>query len=215
MTKSLGKGEVESSILSCSTINTNKNNTITHIGGMAVQADSSVNDSGTVARNWQSQTDATAYSREVAQAFWGKVAINPDADACWEWTRSTKRYGYGRVKIGGRAMIASRVAWELANDEALGDRFALHTCDNPKCCKPAHILAGDHAENMRQARERSRFRTSPQRGEMNNRAKLSAADVLTIREMIARGAKNTAIAAAFGVSHGAISNIRRGVSWAL
>jgi hypothetical protein len=49
----LGKGEVESSILSCSTIKSNKNKDVAVEVDKSSYADLSVNDSATVAKNWQ------------------------------------------------------------------------------------------------------------------------------------------------------------------
>ena len=49
----LGKGEVESSILSCSTINPNENNDVATDGDKGKRARSRGSKSGTVARNWQ------------------------------------------------------------------------------------------------------------------------------------------------------------------
>lgn len=52
------------------------------------------------------------------------------------------------------------------------------------------------------------------RGESNPVAALTAADVLTIRRMLAEGRTEPDIAAAYGVSRGAISNIRLRRTWA-
>jgi len=145
--------------------------------------------------------------------FWSKVRVTPRIEDCWEWTAGTKAGGYGRIKINGQPRTASRVAWEIFHGKPLGDRHALHTCDNPKCCNPHHIVAGDHAQNMRDAKTRGRFRSGDNRGERNPRARLKAADVAKIRQLISRGQTNVAIAQHFGVSHSMISRIRRGRSW--
>lgn len=50
-------------------------------------------------------------------------------------------------------------------------------------------------------------------GEKNGAAKLSAADVDKVREMIRGGSTNKAIGRVFGVTHQAISRIRRGRAW--
>jgi hypothetical protein len=54
--------------------------------------------------------------------------------------------------------FAHRVAYALANDldpETLGG-VVRHTCDNPPCCNPAHLVLGTARENVEDARARRR-----------------------------------------------------------
>ena len=69
-------------------------------------------------------------------------------DACWPWTASKRRKGYGRIRIGGPAFVASRVAYLIGFDVDPGSLLVLHRCDNPPCCNPAHLFLGTHQENM-------------------------------------------------------------------
>ena len=62
---------------------------------------------------------------------------------------------YGRTWYDGGHIYAHRLAYMLAVGPVDGWQV-LHTCDNPKCCNPAHLELGTHAENMRQMRERGR-----------------------------------------------------------
>lgn len=59
MTFALGKGEVESSILSCSTIYPNNINAVSRLARPGRCASLRVNDSGTAARNWQAHPTAS------------------------------------------------------------------------------------------------------------------------------------------------------------
>jgi len=145
--------------------------------------------------------------------FWSKVRVTPRIEDCWEWTAGTKAGGYGRIKIQGRVRTASRLAWEIFHGEPLNERHALHACDNPRCCNPHHIVAGDHAQNMREAKERGLLRSADFSGERNPRARLTESDVVKIRQLIAKGRTNVEIARQFGVAHSMISRIRRGRSW--
>lgn len=54
-----------------------------------------------------------------------------------------------------------------------------HTCDNPRCINPAHLVAGSVLDNNRDRDERGR--TARQAGETNGMARLSDADCELIR----------------------------------
>ena len=98
------------------------------------------------------------YSHISVARFWSKVDVRHE-NRCWNWRASRKgRKGqqYGAFSIDGKMTSSNRVAWEIANNEALGRRIACHTCDNPLCCNPAHIYAGTHKSNRRDAMARGR-----------------------------------------------------------
>ncbi len=70
-----------------------------------------------------------------------------------------------------------------------------HTCDNPKCVNPKHLLVGTQLENANDARMRGRNNA----GERNGMAKLTWGIVNEIRSMAAEGAPATKIAVRLGV----------------
>jgi len=76
-----------------------------------------------------------------------------------------------------------------------------HTCDNPPCCNPAHLLTGTAKDNARDAVERGRYAT----GLRHPRGKLSDDDVHEIRRMCAAGHRQVDIARMFGVRASYIS----------
>lgn len=126
--------------------------------------------------------------------FWSHVDVRGQDD-CWEWKRA-RSHGYGRFNLGGRMLTASRVAFEITHGE-LGDDEARHTCDNPPCCNPAHLIRGTHAENMADMARRGR--TSIRR--------LTPAAVVDIRSRRAAGARAIDLAAEYGVTPSNISQI--------
>ena len=162
--------------------------------------------------------NALADARPITAArFWSKVDVSPDNSACWNWRGSADRYGYGRFRTPSPArniVKAHRLAYELFYGVDLGDRHALHSCDNPRCCNPHHIRPGSHAENMTDMRSKGRRAgVGGAAGERNPNARLTAADVAEIRRRIAMGEPGRAIAKDFPVTESAISRIKVGGCW--
>jgi hypothetical protein len=71
-----------------------------------------------------------------------------------------------------------------------------HACDNRRCCNPAHVLDGTHADNRRDAVERGRH----QHGETHWKVKITAVHVAAIRQRRAAGERLRAIADDYGVT---------------
>lgn len=89
--------------------------------------------------------------------FWAKVDVGRH-DECWPFVgRARAKEGYGIFAVGGRARRANRVAWAIANG-ADPDGFVCHSCDNPRCCNPAHLWVGDNRENQADASGKGRQR---------------------------------------------------------
>lgn len=82
-------------------------------------------------------------------------------DECWTW-KGTTRNGYGQFcteKVPGmaRQSIASRVAWIFANKRLIPEGLVVrHTCDNPPCVNPAHLILGTMADNSADMKARNR-----------------------------------------------------------
>jgi DNA-directed RNA polymerase specialized sigma subunit len=103
----------------------------------------------------------------------------------------------------------------------------LHSCDNPPCCNPRHLIKGTQADNIedmvtkaRHARDVSPAykasrrssglaRKTIPRGEVNGFAKLTDAEVAVIRRLYSKGARQVDLAARFGVGQSHISRIVR------
>lgn len=134
-----------------------------------------------------------------------------DADKCWPWSaKATARYGYGRMTAGrGRYLRAHQVAWALKHGPIPEGAHVLHACDNPKCCNPAHLALGTHAENMADARSKGRAAPPPKHeGESHPGAKLTNDEVDEIRQ---GGSTIEGAAKRFGVSTKTIWRIRNGL----
>jgi hypothetical protein len=128
-------------------------------------------------------------------------------DACWPWTGRKNERGYGRPTCDAISYRAHRIAWELAHGSPVPDnRIIRHTCDNPSCCNPRHLLLGTPADNMRDAVKRERVALGSRRED----AKLSEDAVLIIRNTTA---PVSALARAFGVDRKTIRQARDATRW--
>lgn len=92
----------------------------------------------------------------IRERLYERIAVR-GPDECWQWTLSTHKFGYGQMWDGKRPEATHRLMWEVTHGEIPSGLMVLHTCDNPPCCNPKHLVLGTHDDNMRQARERGRM----------------------------------------------------------
>jgi len=130
---------------------------------------------------------------------------------CWEWQGYTHTHGYGGVYgDDNKQFRVHRVAYGLAHGDFDQSLHVCHHCDNPICCNPAHLFLGTHEDNMRDMVRKGRSTA----GEKHGMAKLTAAQVIEIRELLAAGdLTHGAIAKQYGVSRPAVSQINTGARW--
>lgn len=110
-------------------------------------------------------------SEEERKRFWPKIDVRGE-DECWEWT-AAKANGYGRFRSCGILFYAHRVV--ILDSIGIKDQNNVirHTCDNPSCCNPKHLIEGSHYENTHDMMDRGRFNYSS--------GKLEEEDVYEIR----------------------------------
>ena len=76
---------------------------------------------------------------------------------CWPFTGGLNSKGRPYFSVGGKKYLAYRLAYELVHGEgSLEGKLALHQCDNEICCRPDHIIPGEHKQNMKEMRDRER-----------------------------------------------------------
>jgi len=98
--------------------------------------------------------------------------VKPEGE-CWIWTRAINTHGYPRAVVNGDTnTLVHRLVYELYNKEPLGNFLVRHSCDNPRCLNPKHLLKGTIADNNRDRDLRGR----------NGIAKITHDEVKAIRD---------------------------------
>lgn len=170
-----------------------------------------------------------AMSGQDKARFYSKIRQGTP-DECHEWTACLDSGGYGLFRVGAYDTMAKapRVAYmlhhniELPPRDAYAKTFVLHTCDNRKCCNPAHLYLGTNQDNMDDMNSKGRgvFVGNPPvlPGEANGRAILCEADVRWIRAFCATKANRSEavrkqLSERFGISFNSIRDVIDGRSW--
>lgn len=105
-------------------------------------------------------------TEEIKARFWSKVATTDNPDSCWKWLATG---AYGGFRIGRKMYMAHRIAYFLIKGEDPGAMELLHSCDNPKCCNPAHLSPGTHLDNMKDMAKKGRaYNGRKERTKLNN-----------------------------------------------
>ena len=132
----------------------------------------------------------------LAARLWPRIA-KAGPDECWEWQGYASARGYGQISDAGRNRAAHRVVYELTRGPVPAGSDVCHSCDNRRCCNPAHLWVGTRQENIADAAKKWRMQTIPR-------------DVVAAVR-IATGSQ-AEIAKRFGISRGHVHRIRHGVN---
>lgn len=77
------------------------------------------------------------------------------------WSGFIGRHGYGSLKILGLKIPTHRLSYELFNGPLNPDLMVRHTCDNPTCVRPSHLVQGTAKDNRSDQLDRERFLCKP------------------------------------------------------
>lgn len=72
-------------------------------------------------------------------------------DQCWEYQGYINEHGYGRCNTPSpnrQQILVHRLVYELSHGIRLTSADVVrHTCDNPACTNPNHLLIGTQADS--------------------------------------------------------------------
>jgi len=118
---------------------------------------------------------------------------------CLEWTRCFNTDGYPRTVWNKYSNgKVHRIVYQLFTGNDPEGLVVRHTCDNPKCINPEHLILGTAADNMLDRDSRGRHGAS----------KTTLKDVQMIRDLYSTGRYlQKEIADLFGINHRTVSSI--------
>lgn len=150
-------------------------------------------------------------SEDEFERFVAKVPLPNIEGGCMEWKGYKNRDGYGQFNVAGKMKKAHRLSFEHYIGPIPEGLCVLHKCDTPGCVRPDHLSVGTHHQNMADKMKKNRHADT--RGELHGRAKLTEANVRTIKAKYLDGMKKTEIAIEMGVNQTQIGRILRGEQW--
>ncbi len=111
-------------------------------------------------KGWQKGRPDLSDADYLAKLF-ARCDVTPTE--CWEIRAFTHKShgddttrGYGDMSYRGKNWRAHRLAYFLCNGFIDPNLDVMHTCDNPPCCNPAHLVQGTRKQNIRDAINRGR-----------------------------------------------------------
>lgn len=143
--------------------------------------------------------------------FFENVVLSYDGDDCLIWPFYRNSAGYAKMRYEGRVQFVSRLVCERVHGPApTAEHHAAHSCGKGHlgCVNRQHLYWATPTEN-----QADRFvHGTLACGERHGCAKLTEADVRTIRELIGT-MPQSAIAKKFNVTQSRITSIKTGRTW--
>ena len=146
-------------------------------------------------------------NKSLAQWLVEAICNHTNKNSCLIWPFSCNGMGYGICRFEGRDESTHRIAFFI-NKGRWPVPQGRHTCDNPSCFNPHHIVEGTAKQNSTDMVVRGRSG----KGSRNSNAKLTDDMVRQIREEV-RNFSKAYLGRKFGVHETTIGEIVRREIW--
>lgn len=148
-----------------------------------------------------------------AARFWSKVI---KTEGCWIWMGQKDKFGYGKFQYSilskKHYLRTHQYSYLITHGTLSHGRYVRHTCDNPSCVNPDHLIPGSHQDNTEDMVKRDR----QAKGSGHANSKLTEQSVREIRELHYLSTlinKTKDIAIRYGVSTHTIRRIVSRRAW--
>jgi hypothetical protein len=142
------------------------------------------------------------YNEDDIRRFESKIdkfSSNP----CWIFISADhNRFGHRRVWIAGKFEGSHRFAYTIYKEQILDGLEVCHTCDNPRCVNPDHLVLMTKKENQMDKVYKGRHAF----GSNNGASVLIEDEVVKMRELRKAGLQLQEIADIYGVSRSTAHN---------
>ena len=129
---------------------------------------------------------------------------NVTESGCWEWAGRFDDSGCAILKFKQKTVRVTRWLLEEQGVDMIG-LVARHSCDNPPCVNPDHLLPGTQADNIEDMRSRGRGRSG--------NVKWTPEVIRAVRARVRAGEKRSAIERDLDMSSGTATRIMKGEIW--
>lgn len=131
-----------------------------------------------------------------------------DVEGCWVCTSHIwkNKKGYLRIERDGLTTTMSRYMYTKYVGDIPKGKIIRHTCDNPTCINPSHLLVGTYQDNSQDCISRNRIC----KGESSPFSKLNRGNIRYILDS-QKGARE--LGRLFKVAHTTIIRIRQNKKW--
>lgn len=91
----------------------------------------------------------------TTEDFW--LTFRRDGE-CLIWQGNLNYSGYGKCSVAGQRWRVHRLSYTLTNGDIPEGMHVLHTCDRRSCGEPSHLFLGTQPDNLRDMREKGRWK---------------------------------------------------------
>lgn len=146
----------------------------------------------------------------INELFWSKVI---KTDNCWIWIGQKRPFGYGKFQYSllhkKHHLDAHRFSYLITYGSISEGECVRHTCDNPSCVRPDHLILGSQSDNIQDKVVRDR----QAKGSQHGNSKLTEQLVSEIRNHHHNGMQTKELTILYSVSRNTIQNVVNGKAW--